>query len=137
MLALKGVFFYMDVEFQYSLLRYWFGIQSDNILMSLISSYEVKLTYGHFKLNFGLEKYWLRPSSADRINITKLRCRNFKLPIETGRWNGIRRKTVSSVLLVHWKWVLLLNWVPVWYCWKYQKSICFRILQHVSVYWEK
>ena len=31
-------------------------------------------------------------NTSDRIQIAKLRCSNFKFPIETGRWSGIPRE---------------------------------------------
>lgn len=48
--------------------------------------------YSLFKLEFGLEPYLLRLLPKDRYYISKLRCSNLKLPIETGRWAGIARE---------------------------------------------
>ena len=46
--------------------------------------------YSSFKKEFELEKYLLRIPSHLRIWLTKLRTSNLKLPVETGRWNGIQ-----------------------------------------------
>jgi hypothetical protein len=42
--------------------------------------------YGIFKNEFNLDKYLLKLIPHERNMITKLRCNNIKLPIETGRW---------------------------------------------------
>jgi hypothetical protein len=44
--------------------------------------------YGQFKL----ENYLLKLSPNERALITKLRCCNLKIPVETGRWVNIPRE---------------------------------------------
>ena len=39
------------------------------------------ITYRTFKNEFNIEKYLMLPDSADRINISKFRCRNSKIPV--------------------------------------------------------
>jgi hypothetical protein len=48
--------------------------------------------YGIFKNEFNLEKYLLKLLPHERNTITKFRCNNIKLPIETGRWSNTPRK---------------------------------------------
>lgn len=48
--------------------------------------------YSKFKNEFKLESYLLKLNCSERSFITKLRCSNLKLPIETGRWEGIERE---------------------------------------------
>lgn len=48
--------------------------------------------YSLFKKEFCLERYLLRLFPSERYFITKLRCSNLKLAIETGRWAGISRE---------------------------------------------
>ena len=47
--------------------------------------------YGVFKREFKLESYLLNLSPYEREVLTKSRCCNLKLPIETGRWESIPR----------------------------------------------
>jgi hypothetical protein len=47
--------------------------------------------YGIFKNEFNLEKYLLKLLPHERNMITKFRCNNIKLPIETGRWSNTPR----------------------------------------------
>jgi hypothetical protein len=42
--------------------------------------------YGIFKNEFNIEKYLLKLLPHERNMITKFKCSNIKLPIETGRW---------------------------------------------------
>ena len=44
-----------------------------------------------FKQEFGIEKYLLDLPFRLRIHVTKFRCRNSKLAIEIGSYNGIVR----------------------------------------------
>ena len=44
--------------------------------------------YGQFKI----EKYLLNLHPSERALITKLRCSNLKIPVETGRWVNITRE---------------------------------------------
>ena len=48
--------------------------------------------YGIFKNEFNLEKYLLKLLPHERNMITKFRCNNIKLPIETGRWPNTPRE---------------------------------------------
>ena len=48
--------------------------------------------YGIFKNEFNLEKYLLKLIPHERNMITKFRCSNSKLPIETGRWSMTPRE---------------------------------------------
>ena len=48
--------------------------------------------YGIFKREFKLESYLLNLSPYEREVLTKFRCCNLKLPIETGRWENIPRE---------------------------------------------
>ena len=48
--------------------------------------------YGQFKMEFKLENYLLKLSPNERALITKLRCCNLKIPVETGRWVNIPRE---------------------------------------------
>ena len=48
--------------------------------------------YGVFKRVFKLESYLLNLSPYEREVVTKLRCCNLNLPIETGRWENIPRE---------------------------------------------
>ena len=48
--------------------------------------------YGIFKNEFNLEKYLLKLLPHERNMITKFRCNNIKLPIETGRWSNTPRE---------------------------------------------
>ena len=48
--------------------------------------------YGIFKNEFNLDKYLLKLLPHERNMITKLRCNNIKLPIETGRWPNTPRE---------------------------------------------
>ena len=48
--------------------------------------------YSLFKKEFCLERYLLRLFPSERYFITKLRCSNLKLAIETCRWAGIPRE---------------------------------------------
>ena len=48
--------------------------------------------YGISKNEFNLEKYLLKLLPHERNMITKLRCSNIKLPIETGRWSMTPRE---------------------------------------------
>ena len=48
--------------------------------------------YGIFKNEFKLEKYLLKLLPHERNMITKFRCNNIKLPIETGRWSNTLRE---------------------------------------------
>ena len=48
--------------------------------------------YGIFKNEFNLEKYLLKLLPHERNMITKFRCSNIKLPIETGRWSMTPRE---------------------------------------------
>lgn len=48
--------------------------------------------YSLFKEEFQLESYLLKLNTCDRIQISKLRCSNFKFPIETGRWSRVPRE---------------------------------------------
>ena len=41
------------------------------------------MTYRTFKTEFKLERYLMLPDSVDRINISKFRCRNSKIPVVT------------------------------------------------------
>ena len=61
--------------------------------------------YGIFKNEFNVEKYLLKLLPHERNMITKFRCNNIKLPIETGRWSNIPReeRICICVMLV---WVL-------------------------------
>ena len=45
--------------------------------------------YSEFKTEFRLESYLLKLNTPERIYISKLRCSNLKIPVETGRWYGI------------------------------------------------
>ena len=47
--------------------------------------------YSIFKSEFQLESYLLKLNATERLPITKLRCSNFRFPIETGRWSGVRK----------------------------------------------
>jgi hypothetical protein len=47
---------------------------------------------GQFKMEFKLENYLLKLSPNERALITKLRCCNLKIPVETGRWVNIPRE---------------------------------------------
>ena len=48
--------------------------------------------YGQFKMEFKLENYLLKLSPNERALITKLRCCNLKIPVETGRWVNFPRE---------------------------------------------
>ena len=39
------------------------------------------ITYRTFKTEFKLERYLMLPDCVDRINISKFRCRNSKIPV--------------------------------------------------------
>jgi hypothetical protein len=41
---------------------------------------------------FQLESYLFKLKTCDRIQISELRCSNFKFPIETGRWSSVPRQ---------------------------------------------
>jgi hypothetical protein len=43
-------------------------------------------------MEFKLENYLLKLSPNERALITKLRCCNLKIPVETGRWVNIPRE---------------------------------------------
>ena len=45
--------------------------------------------YFSFKTEFGLESYLTKLNESDRRSISKLRCSNLKIPIETGRWSNL------------------------------------------------
>ena len=47
-------------------------------------------SYKTFKTDIRLEKYLLLPDSADRINMSKFRCRNSKIPVVTLRYRDTR-----------------------------------------------
>ena len=48
--------------------------------------------YGIFENEFNLEKYLLKLLPHERNMLTKFRCNNIKLPIETGRWSNTPRE---------------------------------------------
>ena len=48
--------------------------------------------YALFKMNFGCETYLLKMNSRNRKLLCKLRTSNMPLPVETGRWIGVRRE---------------------------------------------
>ena len=45
--------------------------------------------YSQYKTEHRLEPYLLKLNLNDRLHLTKLRCSNLKIPVETGRWYGI------------------------------------------------
>ena len=47
--------------------------------------------YSIFKTEFGMERYLLKLSPVERINICRIRTSNLRIPIESGRWFGIPR----------------------------------------------
>ena len=49
------------------------------------------LNYRIFKSELQLENYLITLTNRDRINLCKFRCGNSKLPIVTGRYQGIER----------------------------------------------
>jgi hypothetical protein len=53
--------------------------------------------YGQFKIEFKLENYLLKLSPNERALITKLRCCNLKIPVETGSWVNISIQTIQVV----------------------------------------
>ena len=52
---------------------------------NLIATSSMGNCYGQFKMEFKLENYLLKLSPNERALITKLRCCNLKIPVETGR----------------------------------------------------
>ena len=56
--------------------------------------------YGIFKNEFNLNKYLLKLLPHERNMITKLRCNNIKLPIETGRWPNTPEKNVFVICVM-------------------------------------
>jgi hypothetical protein len=55
--------------------------------------------YGIFKNEFNLEKYLLKLLPHERNMITKFRCNNIKLPIETGRWPNTHKWNIIQNIL--------------------------------------
>ena len=56
--------------------------------------------YGIFKNEFNLEKYLLKLLPHEINMITKFRCNNIKLPIETGRWSNTPREEVFVICVM-------------------------------------
>jgi hypothetical protein len=54
-----------------------------------------KIYYRLFKDNFEFENYFNILEDKDIYTLCKFRTTNHKLPIETGRWNGIDRENTS------------------------------------------
>jgi hypothetical protein len=55
--------------------------------------------YGIFKNEFNLDKYLLKLLPHERSMISKLRCNNIKLPIETGRWQNWNKFTSKPLYI--------------------------------------
>ena len=71
------------------------GITTDIFIQNWFSQIENSSRgefYGIFKREFKLESYLLNLSPYEREVLTKFRCCNLKLPIETGRWENIPRE---------------------------------------------
>ena len=56
--------------------------------------------YGIFKNEFNLEKYLLKLLPHERNMITKLRCNNIKLQIETRRWSNTPREEIFVICVM-------------------------------------
>ena len=75
-----------------SLVRQKLNDQFIQVWFSQINNSSRGEFYSLFKKEFQLESYLLKLNTCDRIHITKLRCSNLKIPIETGRWSNIPRQ---------------------------------------------
>ena len=74
--------------------------------------------YGIFKHEFNLEKYLLKLLPHKRNMITKFRCNNIKLSIETGRFveYSQRRTYLSSVQCWFRYWISFFIWMYLCWC---------------------
>ena len=84
--------FFQNSDLLLALIRNRLHEQFTQEWQSLIQNSPKAIKYRLFKDNFEFENYFHILEDKDIYTLCKFRTTNHKLPIETGRWNGIDRE---------------------------------------------